>query len=288
MNDKVIRVISIVVFGIGVIFFIVFLISVFRFPCGWYDLFIGEFGTEEWSNRGTLWSGLFGSLWAFLGVILFYLALIYQRKELKATVSAIKETNEKHEKNNQYFQEQIALGNFWKLWGDFAASVSLFRLIKEHSGGNDKVVGRINEMINNSDSVGKFIYMKPIIRKLSEYLENQNFNDYYEFLLTEAILEISFDKEILFNFLNSTYLLLKFSESKGIDKLLLQNKFKYFLKIEEKALLVTNFRSNEERRQLLERTYCFNDSQNELQGNFGWLKGYLEKYYPDILQKSQY
>ena len=61
--------------GFGIIFY-------FFYYAKALDLTTPE-GTESLSTIGEFFGGTVGSIWALAGVILFYLALIYQRRELE-------------------------------------------------------------------------------------------------------------------------------------------------------------------------------------------------------------
>ncbi|PLX05018.1 MAG: hypothetical protein C0594_08375 [Marinilabiliales bacterium] len=68
--------------------------------------FFQPIDTSVWGQFGDLFGGVIGSLWAFAGVALFYLALHEQRKELKTTQGILE--NEVEALNNQKKEAELS------------------------------------------------------------------------------------------------------------------------------------------------------------------------------------
>ena len=102
-----------------------------------YSVQVIDFSTQEGidalSTIGEFFGGTVGSIWALAGVILFYLALIYQRRELELQREELLETREILDRQSQTIEIQQFENTFFQLL-DFHLEAS--RRIEAQEGGN--------------------------------------------------------------------------------------------------------------------------------------------------------
>lgn len=92
-----------------------------------------EGGLGTLSTIGEFFGGTVGSIWALAGVILFYLALIYQRKELELQREELLETRQILDRQSQTIEIQQFENTFFQLL-EFHLEAS--RRIEAQEGGN--------------------------------------------------------------------------------------------------------------------------------------------------------
>jgi len=92
-----------------------------------------ETGMESLSKVGEFFGGTVGSIWALAGVILFYLALIYQRRELELQREELYETRIILDRQSQTIEIQQFENTFFQLL-EFHLEAS--RRIEAQQGGN--------------------------------------------------------------------------------------------------------------------------------------------------------
>lgn len=74
---------------------------------------------EKFASFGDFIGGLVGSLWAFAGVLLFYVALVYQRKELEETIKSRDDLTVAYKNQIKASELQIFQTSFFELFKMF-------------------------------------------------------------------------------------------------------------------------------------------------------------------------
>ncbi len=92
-----------------------------------------EFDINKFSTIGEFFGGTVGSIWALAGVILFYLALIYQRRELELQREELVESRQILNHQSQTIEIQQFENTFFQLL-DFHLESS--KRIQSQEGGN--------------------------------------------------------------------------------------------------------------------------------------------------------
>lgn len=110
-----------------------FAIIIYFFYSVRYVDFSTEAGLGSLSSIGEFFGGTVGTIWALAGVILFYLALIYQRRELELQREELLETRKILDRQSQTIEIQQFENTFFQLL-EFHLEAS--RRIEAQEGGN--------------------------------------------------------------------------------------------------------------------------------------------------------
>jgi hypothetical protein len=130
------------------IFFIVFALITFL----WLDYNIdlkSQINAEKFAQFGDFIGGLVGSIWALAGVLLFYIALTEQRKEIKINQEALKlQINALNQQVREFELQRKELESSRKIYEEQNKTLktqqfesTFYSLLKVHTGIKDKLDG---------------------------------------------------------------------------------------------------------------------------------------------------
>lgn len=119
----------------------------------------GYGSVSEYGNVGSYIGGIVGSLWSFSGIILFFIAIRLQRKELELQINELKETKET-------FQQQSFETTFFNLLN---RQQQIVNSVEHHYPNKSQSVYDLNQ-----EGVRFFVNSKILLKALYDYFRNTN------------------------------------------------------------------------------------------------------------------
>lgn len=111
-----------------------------------YFSFMFKGDTESLSSMGEFFGGTVGTIWALAGVILFYLALIYQRRELELQRQELVESRKIQKEQSETISIQQFENTFFHLLG-FHLEASK-KIIEEKDNGFEKMYNDFKKSVS--------------------------------------------------------------------------------------------------------------------------------------------
>lgn len=138
----------------------VVIIVVFLFMMGFSGMLKkGNLNTEYTTMLGTFIGGSVGAIWALAGVLLFFAALMYQRKELEETIKVKNATIQAFNDQKEAYKLQTDLLEFSKFQTLFFGLYEIFNSIR-----ND-----LNTVTPHNHTVPMVVFSKKIKESMAPY-----------------------------------------------------------------------------------------------------------------------
>jgi len=188
-----------VIFGVSGFSILVVYLSVAYYPSWehWPGWLVAIRGNEDNGQIGDFVGGVAGSLWAFAGVLLFWSALVLQRREFKlqretldTQLDVFKSQSKTMEKNNRELEIQNRNAELARIFDLFRYSVDELRERVSSLG----IGGGLGvERANGVDAINAFCREESFSQSVEDFVRGSEFKLYHSFLIYTIIL---FEKEV--------------------------------------------------------------------------------------------